>query len=229
MAFLKTKDLKNYTVQGLRSEVRQLIKEANRIIYELDESKKAGYMKRIAQDLAASSHINVSSTGDVFTQTKVKYMRKGQLQTLYNELTAFIEADKQSISYAQKLAGKKERARKKTREAMGLKRLTKQEYQTMLDIFDEYEDYMDTYGYGEITNLIKERKGKSSKNIITEIDEAVKTLQDSGVIPTAPTVKDNKKYKGTVLTYIGNKEKIDELMQKENLSFEEAVKRISTQ
>ena len=45
MAFLKTKDLKNYTVQSLRGEVRKLIKEANRIIYELDESKKAGYMR----------------------------------------------------------------------------------------------------------------------------------------------------------------------------------------
>lgn len=228
MAFLKTKDLKNYTVQGLRGEVRQLIKEANRIIYELDESKKAGYMKRIAQDLAESQHINVNKTGEVFTQTKVKYMRKGQLQTLYNELTAFIEADKQSASYARKLAGRKEHMRRETQKTMK-KKLTKQEYQTMLDIFDEYEDYMDTYGYGEITDLIKERKGKNSKNIIMEIDEAVKTLVDSGVIPTAPTVKDNKKYKGTVLTYIGNKDKIDELMQKENISFEEAVKRISTQ
>lgn len=228
MAFLKTKDLKNYTVQGLRGEVRQLIKEANKIIYELDESKKAGYMRRIAQDLAESQHINVSKSGEVFTQTKVKYMRKGQLQTLYNELTAFIEADKQSASYARKLAGRKEHMRRETQRTMK-KKLTKAEYQTMLDIFDEYEDYMDTYGYGEITDLIKERKGKNSKNIIMEIDEAVKTLVDSGIIPTAPTVKNNKKYKGTVLTYIGNKDKIDELMQKENISFEEAVKRISTQ
>lgn len=228
MAFLKTKDLKNYTVQGLRGDVRQLIKEANRIIYELDESKKAGYMRRIAQDLAESQHINVSKSGEVFTQTKVKYMRKGQLQTLYNELTAFIEADKQSASYARKLAGRKEHMRRETQRTMK-KKLTKQEYQTMLDIFDEYENYMDTYGYGEITDLIKERKGKNSKNIIMEIDEAVKTLVDSGIIPTAPTVKNNEKYKGTVLTYIGNKDKIDELMQKENISFEEAVKRISTQ
>lgn len=228
MAFLKTKDLKNYTVQGLRGEVRKLIKEANRIIYELDESKKAGYMTKIAQGIAESQHINVNRSGSAFTQTKVKYMRKGQLQTLYNELTAFIEADKQSATYARKLAGRKEHMRRETQKTMK-KKLTKAEYQAMLDIFDEYEDYMDTYGYGEITNLIKERKGKNSKNIITEIDEAVKTLQDSGVIPTAPTVKDNKKYKGTVLTYIGNKEKIDELMQKENISFEEAVKRISTQ
>ena len=228
MAFLKTKDLKNYTVQGLRGDVRQLIKEANRIIYELDESKKAGYMRRIAQDLAESQHINVNKSGEVFTQTKVKYMRKAQLQTLYNELTAFIEADKQSASYARKLAGRKEHMRRETQRTMK-KKLTKQEYQTMLDIFDEYEDYMDTYGYGEITDLIKERKVKNSKNIIMEIDEAVKTLVDSGIIPTAPTVKNNKKYKGTVLTYIGNKDKIDELMQKENISFEEAVKRISTQ
>ena len=228
MAFLKTKDLKNYTVQGLRSEVRALIKEANRIIYELDESKKAGYMKRIAQDLAESQHINVNKTGEVFTQTKVKYMRKGQLQTLYNELTAFIDADKQSMTYAKRLAGRKNSMRLKTQRTMK-KKLTKEEYQTMLDIFDEYEDYMDTYGYSEMVDLIKEKKGASSKNIIFEIDEAVKTLQDSGVIPTAPTVKDNEKYKGTVLTYLGNKEKIQDLMQKENISFEEAVKRISTQ
>ena len=228
MAFLKTKDLKNYTVQGLRGEVRSLIKEANRIIYELDESKKAGYMKRIAQDLAESQHINVSKSGEVFTQTKVKYMRKGQLQTLYNELTALIETDKQSMSYAKRLAGRKNSMRLKTQRAMK-KKLTKAEYQTMLDIFDEYEDYMDTYGYSEIVDLIKEKKGANSKNIIFEIDEAVKTLQGSGVIPTAPTVKENEKYKGTVLTYLGNKDKIEDLMRTENISFEEAVRRISTQ
>lgn len=221
MAFLKTKDLKNYTVQGLRGEVRQLIKEANRIIYELDESKKAGYMKQIAEDLAASSHVNVSKSGEVFTQTKVKYMRKGQLQTLYNELTAFIDADRQSIEYAKKLAGRKETMRKKTAKTIG-KSITKAQYQTWLDIWDEYEDYMTDYGYREMLDLVKQKdnKGKSAKNIIEDLD-AIKDLLVSEDIPATP---------GNVLTYAKNRDAIEKLLQEDPaLSITEAIRKLSTQ
>ena len=221
MAFLKTKDLKNYTVQSLRGEVRKLIKEANRIIYELDESKKAGYMKQIAQDLAASSHVNVSKSGEVFTQTKVKYMRKGQLQTLYNELTAFIDADRQSIEYAKKLAGRKETMRKRTAKTIG-KSITKAQYQTWLDIWDEYEDYMTDYGYREMLDLVKQKdnKGKSAKNIIEDLD-AIKDLLISEDIPATP---------GNVLTYAKNRDAIEKLLQEDpSLSITEAIRKLSTQ
>lgn len=221
MAFLKTKDLKNYTVQSLRGEVRKLIKEANRIIYELDESKKAGYMKQIAQDLAASSHVNVSKSGEVFTQTKVKYMRKGQLQTLYNELTAFIEADKQSVQYAKRLAGRKEAMRKKTAKTIG-KSITKAQYQTWIDIWDEYEDYMEEYGYREMLDLVKQKdnKNKDAKNIIEDLD-AIKDLLASEDIPATP---------GNVLTYAKNREAIEKLLQEDPaLSITEAIRKLSTQ
>lgn len=221
MAFLKTKDLKNYTVQGLRGEVRQLIKEANRIIYELDESKKAGYMRRIAQDLAESQHVNVSKSGEVFTQTKVKYMRKGQLQTLYNELTAFIEADKQSASYARKLAGRKDTMRKKTAAAIG-KKITAAQYNKMLDLWDEYGEYMEEYGYREMLDLIQNRsnKNKSAKNIIEDLD-AIKDLLASEDIPATP---------GNVLTYAQNREAIEKLLQDNpGMSISEAIRKLSTQ
>ena len=221
MAFLKTKDLKNYTVQGLRGEVRQLIKEANRIIYELDESKKAGYMRRIAQDLAESQHINVSKSGEVFTQTKVKYMRKGQLQTLYNELTAFIEADKQSPTYARRLAGRKDTMRKKTAAAIG-KKITKAQYNKMLDLWDEYGEYMEEYGYREMLDLIQNRsnKNKSAKNIIEDLD-AIKDLLASEDIPATP---------GNVLTYAQNREAIEKLLQDNpGMGISEAIRKLSTQ
>lgn len=221
MAFLKTKDLKNYTVQGLRGEVRQLIKQANRIIYELDESKKSGYMKRIAQDLAESRHINVSKSGEVFTQTKVKYMRKGQLQTLYNELTAFIEADKQSATYARRLAGRKETMRKKTAKAIG-KSITKKQYDTWLDIWDEYEDYMEDYGYREMLDLVKQKdnKNKDAKNIIEDLD-AIKDLLESEDIPATP---------GNVLTYAKNRNAIESLLREDpSLTITEAIRKLSTQ
>lgn len=221
MAFLKTKDLKNYTVQGLRGEVRQLIKEANRIIYELDESKKAGYMRRIAQDLAESQHINVNKSGEVFTQTKVKYMRKGQLQTLYNELTAFIEADKQSPTYARRLAGRKDTMRKKTAAAIG-KKITKDQYNKMLDLWDEYGEYMEEYGYREMLDLIQNRsnKNKSAKNIIEDLD-AIKDLLASEDIPATP---------GNVLTYAQNREAIEKLLQDNpGMGISEAIRKLSTQ
>ena len=221
MAFLKTKDLKNYTVQGLRGEVRQLIKEANKIIYELDESKKAGYMRRIAQDLAESQHINVNKSGEVFTQTKVKYMRKAQLQTLYNELTAFIEADKQSATYARRLAGRKDTMRKKTAAAIG-KKITKAQYNKMLDLWDEYGEYMEEYGYREMLDLIQNRsnKNKSAKNIIEELD-AIKDLLASEDIPATP---------GNVLTYAQNREAIEKLLQDNpGMGISEAIRNLSTQ
>lgn len=221
MAFLKTKDLKNYTVQGLRGEVRQLIKEANRIIYELDESKKAGYMRRIAQDLAESQHVNVSKSGEVFTQTKVKYMRKGQLQTLYNELTAFIEADRQSATYARRLSGRKNTMRKKTAAAIG-KKITMAQYNKMLDLWDEYGEYMEEYGYREMLDLIQNRsnKNKSAKNIIEDLD-AIKDLLASEDIPATP---------GNVLTYAQNREAIEKLLQDNSgMSITEAIRKLSTQ
>ena len=221
MAFLKTKDLKNYTVQGLRREVRDLIKQANRIIYELDESKKAGYMRRIAQDLAESQHINVSKSGEVFTQTKVKYMRKGQLQTLYNELNAFIEADRQSASYAKRLAGRKNSMRKKTAAAIG-KKITAVQYNKMLDLWDEYGEYMEEYGYREMLDLIqnKDNKHKSAKNIVEDLD-AIKDLLQSEDIPATP---------GNVLTYAQNRTAIEQILREEpSKSITDAIRMLSTQ
>ena len=220
MAFLKTKDLKNYTVQGLRGEVRSLIKEANRIIYELDKSKKSGYMTKIAQDIAESGHISTSKSGEVFTQTKVKYMRKGQLQTLYNELTAFIQADKASPSYAKRLAGRKERMRRRTSAALN-RRITVKQYQTMLDLWDEFEDEMESYGYTEMLDVIqsKEGKGKSAKNLIEELSEAEARITELTGVKPGPQ---------TVLLYYKNKDAIEKIIKEEGLSLKEAIEKIST-
>lgn len=220
MAFLKTKDLKNYTVQGLRGEVRSLIKEANKIIYELDKSKKSGYMTKIAQDIAESGHISTSKSGEVFTQSKVKYMRKGQLQTLYNELTAFIQADKESPSYAKKLSGRRDTMRKKTAASMG-KKISKKQYQTMLDLWDEFEDEMEAYGYTEMLDVIKSKEGKvkSAKNLIDELSESEARITElTGVKPGSQTV----------LLYYKNKDAIEKIMKEEGLSLKEAIEKIST-
>lgn len=220
MEFLKNKDLKNYTVQELRSQVRGLIKETNKIIYDLNASEKSDYMRAIAKDMAESTHINVNQSGELFTQTNVKYLRKVQLKTLYNELAAFINADKESIEYAKKLAGRKETMRQKTSEALG-RELNASEYQTMLDLWDEYGETVEQYGYRELADLIRSKDdGKKAKDIVTELSEVEKILSDEGIPLT----------KGNVLTYTANRELIEGILKANpGITISEAIERISTQ
>lgn len=217
--YLKTKDSAKLTVQQMRRMVRQQIEEVRRIEYDLDESKKSGYLRRIISDIKSSGHVNVSKS-DTILKTQVKYMRKKQLQTLYNELQGVINADRESLRYARHQANRKDQMRRKTNKSLTVN-LTKEQYDTWLDIWDEYEPYMKQYGYSEIAELVasKDNKGKSGKEIIEDLIQAKEELTDMGVTPEPEKV----------LLYLKNKNQISEIMrQDQNLSIEEAIERMST-
>lgn len=217
--YLKTKDSAKLTVQQMRRMVRQQIEEVRRIEYDLDESKKSGYLRRIISDIKSSGHVNVSKS-DTILKTQVKYMRKKQLQTLYNELQGVINADRESLRYARHQANRKDQMRRKTNKSLTVN-LTKEQYDIWLDIWDEYEPYMKQYGYSEIAELIasKENKGKSGKEIIEDLIQAKEELAGMGVTPEPEKV----------LLYLKNKNQISEIMQQDqNLSIEEAIERMST-
>lgn len=217
--YLKTKDSAKLTVQQMRRMVRQQIEEVRRIEYDLDESKKSGYLRRIISDIKSSGHVNVSKS-DTILKTQVKYMRKKQLQALYNELQGVINADRESLKYARHQANRKNQMRLKTNKALTVK-LSKEEFETWLDIWDEYEPYMKQYGYSEIAELIasKDNKGKTGKEIIEDLIQAKEELADMGVTPEPEKV----------LLYLKNKNQISEIMQQDqNLSIEETIERMST-
>ena len=217
--YLKTKDSAKLTVQQMRRMVRQQIEEVRRIEYDLDETKKSGYLRRIISDIKSSGHVNVSKS-DTILKTQVKYMRKKQLQTLYNELQGVINADRESLRYARHQANRKDQMRRKTNKSLTVN-LSKEEYDIWLDIWDEYEPYMKQYGYSEIAELIasKENKGKSGKEIIEDLIQAKEELAGMGVTPEPEKV----------LLYLKNKNQISEIMQQDqNLSIEEAIERMST-
>ena len=217
--YLKTKDSAKLTVQQMRRMVRQQIEEVRRIEYDLDETKKSGYLRRIISDIKSSGHVNVSKS-DTILKTQVKYMRKKQLQTLYNELQGVINADRESLRYARHQANRKDQMRRKTNKSLTVN-LTKEQYDIWLDIWDEYEPYMKQYGYSEIAELIasKENKGKSGKEIIEDLIQAKEELAGMGVTPEPEKV----------LLYLKNKNQISEIMQQDqNLSIEEAIERMST-
>lgn len=217
--YLKTKDSAKLTVQQMRRMVRQQIEEVRRIEYDLDESKKSGYLRRIISDIRSSGHVNVSKSGTIL-KTHVKYMRKKQLQTLYNELQGVINADRESLRYARHQANRKDQMRRKTNKSLTVN-LTKEQYDIWLDIWDEYEPYMKQYGYSEIAELVasKSNSGKSGAEIINDIISAKDELAGMNVTPEPEKV----------LLYLKNKPQINDMMKEDpTLNIEEIIERIST-
>lgn len=214
--YLNSKNIKDYTVSELRSMTRGLIKEANAIIYNIPIGDKNNYMKQLAKDVIQSKYTSISSEGDRITQMNVKYLRKKELKILYNSLSAFIEADRSS-RYASKLVKRKENARKKTGKALH-KRLTPEEYDQMLELFDDYSEYMENYGYRTIIDSMRKYNKKNESLSFTEkIEETQKVLNDSGITVT----------KEKVLTYIGNEATINRLLDK-GYTVDDAIKKLST-
>lgn len=215
--FLNSKNIGDYTVAQLRKMTRGLIKQVNAIIYNIpDNTSKGGYMKQIAEDLLSSKHTTKAAADERLTQVKVKYMRKNELKLLYNELSAFIEADRESISYAKRLAGRKDRARRKTGKTLG-KRLTTEEYDQMLEMFDDYSEYMENYGYRTVVDSIRKyrKKGKGT------FADKIKSVQDMFAENSITATKEK------VLTYINNEDAITPLLDK-GYSVDKAIQLIST-
>lgn len=214
---------KKYTVANLRSEVRKLIKEANKILYDLDESKKASYMKQIASDIQ-EGQIRSSKTGDAFVQMNVKYMRSSQLQTAYNALTAFINADKESVEYAKRLAGREERMRKKTEKTLG-KRISKAAYKKMMQMWEEYSDEVDMFGYSELIDYAK-KTSRRKESIHDALQRGQQKLESLGITATPKQV----------LKYLINEQVIDDKIKElryqgveESKLYKEALEELSRQ
>lgn len=192
------------TVSKLRSMVREKVKEANRIIADLSsDSKKGKYQLDISKQIQ-SGLIRESKTSEgFFTAQNVKYMRSDQLMSAYNELTAFVETDKESIEYAERLKDRDERILEATNETTG-KNLTREQYDRVKRMWQYYEEDIKTYGYSEIMDLSAEVK--SDVNLHDALIQAEDEITSMGVAPE----------KNKVLKYIKNKEalkdKINEII-----------------
>lgn len=182
------------TVSKLRSMVREKVKEANRIIADISsDSKKGKYQLDISKQIQ-SGLIRESRTSEgFFTAQNVKYMRSDQLMSAYNELTAFVETDKESIEYAKRLKDRDERILEATNKTTG-KNLTREQYDRVKRMWQYYEEDIKTYGYSEIMDLSAEVSG--DVNLHDALIQAEDELTSMGVTPE----------KNKVLKYIKNKE-----------------------
>ena len=215
---------KKYTVPQLRKEVRSLIKEANTILYQLDESKRAGYMKQIASDIQLGRIRESKKDKGFFAQMNVKYMRSSQLKSAFNALTAFINADRESLSSVRRKAQRMEEMRKKASETLD-KNITPKAYEKMMDMWTKYENEVDMYGYKELVDysISTSRKKESIHDALKRGEEKIKNM---GVTPTPKKV----------LKYLNNEKaiesKIKQLIQQgvpEEQAYKKAIDSLTKQ
>ena len=226
--FLTTKKIKEtktsegkklYTVQRLRSEVRSLIKEANKILYDLDKSQKSQYLKQYAADIEKNL-VRSGKDREGFVQMDVKFMKSKQLRTVYNALTALINADKESVEYARKLADRKQEMYEKTKATLGKKKLTFEEYETMYTIWQKYSDSIENYEYREIIDYIQ-KTDKKPGQIIEDIQRGEDRLTQFGFDI------ENMNDRGVVLKYLKNEKAIEAAMaQLANAGFKGNMKEL---
>lgn len=210
--FLTTKKIKEtktgegkklYTVQRLRTEVRSLIKEANKILYDLDKSQKSRYLKQYAADIEKNL-IRSGKDREGFVQMDVKFMKSKELRTAYNALTALVNADKESVEYAKKLADRKQEMYEKTKATLG-KDITFSEYETMYSIWQKYSDSVENYEYRELIDYIQ-KTDKEPGQIIEDIRRGEDRLKQFGFDI------DNMQDRGIVLKYLKNEDAIEGAM-----------------
>lgn len=210
--FLTTKKIKEtkttegkklYTVQRLRTEVRSLIKEANKILYDLDKSQKSQYLKQYAADIEKNL-VRGGKDREGFVQMDVKFMKSKELRTAYNALTALVNADKESVEYAQKLSDRKQEMYEKTKATLG-KDITFDEYETMYSIWQKYSDAVENYEYRELIDYIQ-KTDKQPGQIIEDIRRGEDRLKQFGFDI------DNMQDRGVVLKYLKNEDAIEGAM-----------------
>ena len=205
MAYLTTKQIeetktdvgkKKYTVKQLRSMVRAEIKNVNKIIADLSQSDKDKYIKEYTKQVGDKYLAMDKTSGDFLTQTKVKYMSSKRLRATYNALQAIQEASTSDAQFAERLKTRKQRALDSWNENRPAdEQITMEEYDEILDVFNEYDDLVEQYGYNEILDQIKAKK-KDDEPIWKKIKAAEKEFDEMGLT----------KSKESILTYIENKD-----------------------
>ena len=221
MAYLTAKEIKTaksngskkYSAMNLRRMVRDLIKEANRILIDTEGGEKAPYIKSIMQDI---SRFNLSSTksGEYLTQSRVKWMKSAELMSAYNALQGLKEADMSSVEYAKRLAGKYDQMRKKWEKTID-KKISEPAFEQMMELFMKYGKEVEQFGYGEMLNTIKkQRQHHSNEKLIDAIHRVEEEHPDLGA--------------QGVLKYIANETAVNRLMD-EGMTMEEALEMVGAQ
>lgn len=161
------KDFQDMNVQQIRTYIRQLTKDANKVRLETEGEK---YMTRLANEIASRNDMQNKKTGAFVG--RLNFKTKDQLISQALDLQQFINADTLS-----------KRARKER------EKLTKQRYETFKENIDEdisYEEYKDlVHNFSAIKDLVDYFGSEQTQEIMKEVkaaghtqDEIIRAMRD---------------------------------------------------
>lgn len=169
-----------HTTSSLRHDVRELIKQANQIIYETgDLSTTQNNIKYFLRDF------HLTSKGGITSDIASSRLTKAQAQTLYNRLANFINADTESYRYkeyeSKQFTRTKNKIRKTLRDVYG-KRYSDAEIDELFkvkEMFPELFDGEDAFYLSVIQGA--RQQGKKGKSLLETIAEEKYKLEQRGV------------------------------------------------
>lgn len=168
-----------HTTASLRRDVRQMIKQANQIIYETGESSLT--QSNIKYYLKG---FHSTAKGGITSDISSERLTKAQAQTLYNRLANFINADTQSYAYkeyeSKQFKRTKNKIRKTLRDVYGKRYSDEQinELFAVKEMFPELFDGEDAFYLSVIQGA--RQQGKKGKSLIDIIAREKYKLEQSG-------------------------------------------------
>lgn len=150
---------KNITVKELKSQIEQMQKTANKIIYESDEN---GINRNNAKLTGLTDENGFIKEGGLSGKNKAELIEE------YNKLTKVVNNDYESSIYRDRLTKQEQHNRRKMSKTLGYN-VSEKQYNEMLKMWDEYGDMMDKYNYEEILQLIKTKNKHHEKKPVYQL------------------------------------------------------------
>lgn len=160
--------LQSMNVQQVRTYIRQLTKEANKVLYE---TSNESYMQELAQEIANRN--NMTSKTGAFVG-RLNYKRKDELISQAMDLQQFIAADKLSVTAREKEDARVKKAYEKYKQSSSIENLTIEEYKDIVHAFSAVADLIEYYG----SDIAAETINNVQENVSEQIENKTEMLEE---------------------------------------------------
>lgn len=176
---------KQWNVQALRTEIRQLTKQANKILMENEGRTDYQQLAKRLQEASDSK----AKRSDAFVGN-LNFKTSQELEIQLRGLQQFIEYDTLSEQAKQKQKERFEKA-KSSYEASTGEELSAAEYEKRVQIFSSISSIIDHYGSGNVRELDKAASDQNKKiNLARAFERAEKYATDHGITQTPENILD---------------------------------------
>lgn len=165
------------TTASMRKQVRELVKQANRVIYE------SGYDNNASYFLGREFH--QTKSGGITSNIRTERLTKTQAKLLYNQLASFINADESSTDYKKWEKQTRTKAMKRMRSTMRKMYGLNYSDSDMRELFALKESFpelfeTDSAFYLKMLDMSRSSRKAQKQSILDSFLQAKKELMQSG-------------------------------------------------